>query len=154
METLISTMYPENPKMLLIRVRGTDSSRIRAMGHLLMLLFQLVLGLISCQKLEFISLEVKCPRHGRTTTTMGDPDLFLANVGPEVLFRNNGDGTFTDVANQAGLQVVEQADNEAENVGGLWWDYDVDGFLDLYISSWTGNNRFLSQFRRWYVRRT
>lgn len=72
----------------------------------------------------------------------GDPDLFLANVGPEVLFRNNGDGTFTDVANQAGLQVVEQADNEAENVGGLWWDYDVDGFLDLYISSWTGNNRF------------
>lgn len=70
----------------------------------------------------------------------GDPDLFLTLVGPEVLFRNNGDGTFTDVADAAGLNTGEL--DEFETSGATWWDYDLDGWLDLYISSWKGPNRF------------
>ena len=33
----------------------------------------------------------------------GDPDLFVSNFGPDVLYRNNGDGTFTDVSSPAGV---------------------------------------------------
>ena len=70
----------------------------------------------------------------------GDPDLLLTHVGPEVLFRNNGDGTFTNVADEAGLNAG--APDEFETAGATWWDYDLDGWLDLYLSSWNGPNRF------------
>lgn len=70
----------------------------------------------------------------------GDPDLLLTHVGPEVLFRNNGDGTFTDIADDAGLN--EGVPDEFETAGATWWDFDLDGFLDLYLSSWNGPNRF------------
>ena len=48
------------------------------------------------------------------------------------LFRNNGDGTFTDVTAKAGLQGVGYA------MGVAAADYDNDGFVDLYV---TGVNR-------------
>ncbi len=68
----------------------------------------------------------------------GDPDLFLTNIGPEVLFRNNGDGTFDDVTEQSGLQALGEY---IENSASLWWDFDLDGDLDVFISSWSGKNR-------------
>jgi hypothetical protein len=48
------------------------------------------------------------------------------------LFRNNGDGTFTDVTEKAGLQGI------GYSMGVAAGDYDNDGFVDLYI---TGVNR-------------
>jgi hypothetical protein len=72
----------------------------------------------------------------------GDPDLLLTNVGPEVLFRNNGDGTFTDVATQAGLNPVDGTTDDFETAGVTWFDFDLDGYLDVYLSSWNGPNRF------------
>jgi len=72
----------------------------------------------------------------------GDPDLLLTNVGPEVLFRNNGDGTFTDVATQAGLNPSDGTIDDFETAGATWFDFDLDGDLDLYLSSWNGPNRF------------
>lgn len=72
----------------------------------------------------------------------GDPDLLLTHVGPEVLFRNNGDGTFTDVANEAGLNPSDGTLDEFETAGATWFDFDLDGYLDLYLSSWNGPNRF------------
>ena len=72
----------------------------------------------------------------------GDPDLFLTHVGPEVLFRNNGDGTFTDVANEAGLNGPDADTDESLTSGASWWDYNLDGYLDLYVSSWNAPNRF------------
>ncbi len=71
----------------------------------------------------------------------GDPDLFLTNVGPEVLFQNKGDGTFEDVSVQAGLQESFASGDSLETAGALWWDLDVDGDLDLYVYAWTGQNR-------------
>ncbi len=44
------------------------------------------------------------------------------------LFRNNGDGTFTDVTEKAGLQGI------GYTMGVAAGDYDNDGFVDLYIS--------------------
>jgi hypothetical protein len=44
------------------------------------------------------------------------------------LYRNNGDGTFTDVAQEAG--VIPRGDTWT----GVWGDYDNDGFLDLFVT--------------------
>jgi hypothetical protein len=58
------------------------------------------------------------------------PDLFLANgkTQPNALFRNNGDGTFTDVAVSAGVA------NGQGNSGVLAADIDNDGFEDLFLT--------------------
>ncbi|MCY4120461.1 MAG: VCBS repeat-containing protein, partial [Acidobacteria bacterium] len=47
---------------------------------------------------------------------------------PGNLFRNNRDGTFTDVAFEAGVAVVGFVK------GAVWGDYDNDGRLDLYVT--------------------
>ena len=113
----------------------------------------------------------------------GRPDLFMTNAnGPNALYRNNGDGTFTDVAEKAGVTdpleitigvACADYDNDGNcdlletRIGGLkllhnngdgtfsdvtqdagleveghhpasavWADFDGDGFLDLYVTSW------------------
>lgn len=60
----------------------------------------------------------------------GDFDLFVANYGPNLLFRNDGAGTFTEVAAALGLAGGEKA------TPSNWGDYDNDGRLDLYVSSY------------------
>jgi enediyne biosynthesis protein E4 len=58
----------------------------------------------------------------------GFPDLFVTNYGKNILYHNNGDGTFTDVTAKAGV------------AGGGWsvsagfFDYDNDGHLDLFVT--------------------
>ena len=66
-----------------------------------------------------------------------DGDLDIVAVGtyqPHALYRNNGDGTFTNTADQAGI-----ADSRG-GWGSLFADYDNDGYLDLYITrgGWSG----------------
>ncbi len=60
----------------------------------------------------------------------GDLDLFVANYGPNFLFRNDGGGRFTDVAAALGVAGGERATPSA------WGDYDNDGRPDLYVSSY------------------
>jgi hypothetical protein len=52
------------------------------------------------------------------------------------LFRNNGDGTFTDVTEKAGLAGVGYA------MGVAAGDYDNDGFVDLYVTGFNRNQLF------------
>jgi hypothetical protein len=59
------------------------------------------------------------------------PDIFIAcYYGPNVLFHNNGNGAFTDVAQKAGVADMACSD------GGVWFDYDNDGYLDLYVCNY------------------
>jgi glycosyltransferase A (GT-A) superfamily protein (DUF2064 family) len=58
------------------------------------------------------------------------PDIFVANDGQAALYRNNGDGTFTDVAAAAGLQTAS-----AQSRAAAWADYDGDGDQDLFIAN-------------------
>lgn len=66
----------------------------------------------------------------------GFPDLLLTSVHHVQLFINQGIGTFLEVTKQAGIA----PDSECLYVGGLWWDYNSDGLLDIYLSKWEGCN--------------
>ncbi|RKR15059.1 putative secreted protein (Por secretion system target) [Maribacter vaceletii] len=65
----------------------------------------------------------------------GFPDLFFTHLKKIQLFRNQGDGTFLDVTNDASLPV----NNDCNNTGATWVDYNNDGFLDLFVSDWKGS---------------
>lgn len=64
----------------------------------------------------------------------GHPDLFVANAGRDVLYHNNGDGTFTDVTASSGLDTKP---TNTLSVAAAWFDYDNDGLLDLVVSEYT-----------------
>ena len=69
-------------------------------------------------------------------------DVYVVQSGPfpptdspqasDRLFRNNGDGTFTDVTARAGLSDM------AYGMGAFAADYDNDGFVDLLVTNWGG----------------
>ena len=59
------------------------------------------------------------------------PDLYISNFGGENrLYRNNGDGTFEDVASY--LRLTEPIDSFAT----WFWDYDNDGWLDIFVAGY------------------
>ena len=60
----------------------------------------------------------------------GDLDLYLANYGPNVLFRNLGGAKFERVENAAGAECPKWSASAA------WADVDNDGFLDLFVSNY------------------
>lgn len=57
----------------------------------------------------------------------GHVDLFVAGVGRQQLLRNTGQGHFEDVTARAGISTAAWA------VSGGWFDYDLDGRLDLFV---------------------
>jgi hypothetical protein len=74
--------------------------------------------------------------NGRYLEDISDPKGRVFHEASNALYRNNGDGTFTDVTADAGLG------------GGPWWsmaagcaDYDGDGFVDVFVANY-GPNRF------------
>ena len=62
----------------------------------------------------------------------GDTDLYVTNVGPDVLLRNDGGGHFTDVTAPAGLG------HAGWGAGAAFLDYDRDGDLDLFVTNYLG----------------
>ena len=61
----------------------------------------------------------------------GFPDLYITCVGQSHLFENTGRGTFIDVTKRAGL-----AGREGFSTSALWFDYDRDGLLDLFVCNY------------------
>jgi len=68
----------------------------------------------------------------------GSPDVYLDNYGPNILFHNNRDGTFTDVTARAGVAGTTPGGNLAFKVGAgaIFLDADGDGWLDLYVGNY------------------
>ena len=58
----------------------------------------------------------------------GHPDLFVTSYGKNILYHNNGDGTFTDVTAKAGVA------GAGWHVSAGFFDYDNDGHLDLFVT--------------------
>jgi hypothetical protein len=59
----------------------------------------------------------------------GWQDLYVTNYGANVLFHNNGNGTFTNVTDTAGVAAPNWS------TCATWFDYDNDSKLDLFVSS-------------------
>lgn len=80
-------------------------------------------------------------------TQYGDYDIDVGGpVGPgalngmsNMLWRNNGDGTFTDVTDLAGVR-DNPGPSHSKSFQSAWADFDRDGLLDLYITSDTTRN--------------
>lgn len=62
----------------------------------------------------------------------GTTDLFVAYWGPDALYRNNGDGTFSEIAAKAGVAGSQQQWSS----GCTFVDYDRDGLLDLLVTQY------------------
>ncbi|HZY24890.1 MAG TPA: CRTAC1 family protein, partial [Bacteroidales bacterium] len=60
----------------------------------------------------------------------GFPGPLAYDAQPDVLYHNNGDGTFTDVTKEMG---IKDLDGRAMGVGAA--DYDDDGFVDIYVAN-------------------
>ncbi len=61
----------------------------------------------------------------------GFPDIFVTCVGQNRLFRNTGKGNFLDVTRASGLSA-----RQAFSTSALWFDFDRDGLLDLFVCNY------------------
>jgi enediyne biosynthesis protein E4 len=61
----------------------------------------------------------------------GFPDILITAVGQNRLFLNTGHGTFLDVTQKSGL-----GDRKGFSTSALWFDYNRDGLLDLFVCNY------------------
>jgi len=84
----------------------------------------------------------------------GDQDLFVANDAMEhYLYRNEGKGTFVDVALSAGVAFSANGD-ASSSMGGDFGDFDQDGDLDLFVPDMGFNNLYLYAGQGYFQDRT
>ena len=65
----------------------------------------------------------------------GFPDLFITAYGAPTLYRNNGNGTFTDVTAKSGIDIP------GWTTSALWFDSNGNGLLDLFVCSFVKYNK-------------
>jgi enediyne biosynthesis protein E4 len=65
----------------------------------------------------------------------GYPDILITNIGVDLLFHNDRDGTFTELGREQGL-----SRKFAWHTGAAFGDYDGDGRLDLYVAGYVDLN--------------
>jgi enediyne biosynthesis protein E4 len=64
-----------------------------------------------------------------------DPDYYITDIGAASLLRNNGDGTFSDLAIAAGVANDSLLGQARTSWGAIFLDYDHDTWLDLAVSN-------------------
>jgi len=73
----------------------------------------------------------------------GRPDLFVGNdSNPNYLYKNKGDGTFEEVGLAAGIAVSGDG-KEMSSMGLAAGDYDADGLIDLFVTTFANDNYIL-----------
>jgi hypothetical protein len=95
-------------------------------------------GLLDLLVINYLNYDLATAVH---CASQGNPDYcspvqFLGT--PNILYRNNGDGTFTDVSRESHI-----ADFIGKGMGISFADYDDDGFVDVFISNDTFQNYLL-----------
>jgi len=106
--------------------------------------------LIGNGKLEFEDASVALPYFPNTLETSGAisgdfnndgfKDLFITTFDeerPNVLLMNDGDGGFQDLSVEAGIR------QPAQSIGGTLIDYNLDGFVDIYVNNYIEHFEFL-----------
>jgi hypothetical protein len=74
----------------------------------------------------------------------GHPDLYVTQYGKNILYHNNGDGTFTDFTDKAGVGGMDFG--TVFHTGATFFDYDKDGYLDLYVGGYAKFSQESQQF--------
>jgi enediyne biosynthesis protein E4 len=97
------------------------------------------LDLYVCNYVEYVENSAD---HDKVSDQIGTAVPFTLNPasypgGRNALFRQNPDGTFTDVARELDVQ-----NPEGRSLGALWHDFDQDGWLDLYVANDVSDNVF------------
>lgn len=97
------------------------------------------LDLYVCGYIDYV---VSDEDRAKTSTQVGSLVPFTLNPasfngGTNLLFHNNRDGTFTDVA-----PALKVTNPQGRSFGGLWHDFDDDGWLDLYVANDISDNAF------------
>lgn len=90
----------------------------------------------------YIDYVVADEDRAKSSTQAGSMVPFTLNPasfkgGTNLLFHNNRDGTFTDVA-----PALKVTNPEGRSLGALWHDFDEDGWLDLYVANDISDNVF------------
>ena len=64
----------------------------------------------------------------------GWPDIYVSNyrLDPNFLYMNNGNGTFTEVSEELGVQGYKVSNAWGHTIGSAWGDFNNDGYLDLF----------------------
>ena len=78
----------------------------------------------------------------------GHVDLYVTNYGPNVLYKNRGDGTFVDVTDRAGVAGPAALNSRRKwSTNSVFFDADGDGDLDLFVSNYLA---FDPKFNEYY----
>jgi hypothetical protein len=92
-------------------------------------------GFIDLYVCNYVDFEYQSADRTRTVRQYGSEIPYTINPSAyppasNRFYRNNGDGTFTDVATDAGI-----ANPTGRSLGAAWFDFDLDGLIDLYVAN-------------------